>query len=55
MLIFDFVSKTVTLNGTEIPYDGPMVPLPVGYGVVSFEFAGTVNADVTVANNRTYL
>lgn len=54
-MIFDFVEKTVTVNGTEVPYFGPMVAMDTGYSVLDFEFAGTVNADVTIAHNKTYL
>lgn len=55
VLIADYNEKTVTINDVEIPFDWFMTPLEVWMNVFDFIFTWTVNLDVYILYNKTYL
>ncbi len=55
VVIFDYVEKTVTINGVEKPFNNPMTPLDVGFNVVGVTFSWSVNLDAYVLYNKVYL
>jgi hypothetical protein len=55
LVIFDYLEKTVTINGNEVNFSGVMTPLEKGNNNFAFDFTGTVSADVYVVYNKIYL
>lgn len=55
VLILNYKTKTVTLNGTEINFSGFMAPMKDGYTVFDFDFTGTVNLTNYIIFNPTFL
>ena len=48
ILIVDGKEKTITLNGTDIDYDGVFPKLEYGANSLVFTFTGTYNADIGI-------
>lgn len=55
VLIIDYVSKIVTLNGTEVNFGGIMTAMELWYNVFDFDFTGTVSADAYISYKKIYL
>lgn len=55
VLILDYKTKIVTLNGVEINFSGFMAPMKDGYTVFDFDFTGTVNLTNYIIFNPTFL
>ena len=55
VLLVDYKAKEVKLNGVDVPFTGIMNPLVAGFNEVNFEFTGTVDCDITITYNRTFL
>lgn len=55
VLILDYWTKIVTLNGNEINFSGFMTPMGDWHTVFWFEFTGTVNATQYIVYNPTFL
>lgn len=55
VLIIDWEEKTVTLNGTEIDYNGRFPEFSPGLNLFSMDFTGTVLVDIATAIKKTFL
>ena len=55
LIIFDYKKSTVTQNGDDIRFSNPMTPFPTGDIVVEVVPVWTINAELTISFNKTYL
>lgn len=55
LIVFNYKESIVTLNGIEIPFFNPMTPMNIGNQVITITPTGTINAELTISYNRTYI
>lgn len=54
VVVFDYVNKTVTVNGTEVNFSWVMMPMAEWQSVFSFDFTWTINVNTYILHNPTY-
>lgn len=55
LVVFDYTTKTITINDDEVNFFWPMTPLEIWQNVINVYFTWTVNVDVYIIYNKTFL